>query len=87
MPVARPQPLIADAIPEIFGTLLVAKMKTLEPLIRFRVKIGVQPGIEALVLAAHAQGTREEGPFRGRAQNSAGSSTGFADRTASRASS
>ena len=51
----------ADAIPEIFGRILSEKLKTLEPLILFRVKIAVQPGIEALVLAAHARGTRDEG--------------------------
>ncbi len=39
------------------------KLKTLEPLIKFRVKIAVQPGIEALVLAAHDRGTRDEGPM------------------------
>ncbi len=37
------------------------RLKTLEPLIVFRVKIAAQPGIEALVRAAHEKGTREEG--------------------------
>ena len=41
----------------------VAKLKTLEPLIKFRVSIASQPGIEALVLAAHEKGTRDVGPL------------------------
>jgi hexosaminidase len=54
-----------DAMPKIFGSLLMERVKTLEPLIVFRVKIAVQPGIEGLVLAAHAKGTRDEGPLMG----------------------
>jgi hexosaminidase len=54
---------LADVIPGIIVGRLVDKLKTLEPLIKFRVKIAVQPGIEALVLAAHDRGTRDEGPM------------------------
>jgi hexosaminidase len=52
---------IAEVFPRVVVGFLLDKLKTFEPLILFRVKIQVQPGIETLVLAAHARGTRETG--------------------------
>ena len=54
---------LADVVPGIIIGRAVAKLKTLEPLIKFRVSIASQPGIEALVLAAHEKGTRDVGPL------------------------
>jgi len=45
---------------DIMPKLLDIKAKTNIP-IKFRVKIASQPGVEALILAAHARGTRDEG--------------------------
>ncbi len=58
--VAEDEDLIVTLRAVIMG-LLVDKLKTLEPLIKFRVKIAVQPGVKALVLAAHDKGTRNDG--------------------------
>ena len=52
---------LSDTLRAMFLSQLVDKLKTLEPLIKFRVKIAVQPGVKALVLAAHDKGTRDEG--------------------------
>jgi len=52
---------LADVVPAIMLGRLVEKLKTREPLIKFRVKIASQPGVEVLILAAHARGTRDEG--------------------------
>jgi hexosaminidase len=52
---------LPEALPGIILDFLMDKLKTLEPLILFRVKIHSQGGIEKLVLAAHGKGTRETG--------------------------
>jgi len=50
-----------DALPRVIGQLLVERLRSLEPLILYRVRLTPQRGIEKLVLAAHAKGTRETG--------------------------
>ena len=52
---------VPEILPGLIARLLVEKLKTLEPLIVFRVKIRAQPGVEKLVLAAHERGTRDVG--------------------------
>ena len=49
------------ALPDLIGQLLMERLKSLEPLILYRVKLAAQPGVAQLVRAAHATGTREVG--------------------------
>lgn len=51
----------AEVMPGLIAGMVTDRLKTLQPLITFRVSQAAQPGVLALVRAAHEQGTREEG--------------------------
>ena len=61
IPVGSEDEDLAEVMPGIIMSFLTDKLKTMEPLIVFRVKLHPQRGIETLVLAAHEEGTRETG--------------------------